>query len=149
MNKDYYEMYHCHTELSLLDSCTKYQEYVDLAVKNGQKVLSISEHGKPMNWTEKWAACKKAALRYIHSVEISTILSVVIFHGKDRITDSATMREVFGSGAYLQWYWQRLDDESFGVISSSDTRFGDDGFTFTLSPSDVDAKITFRCELIA
>lgn len=80
---------------------------------------------------------------------VSTILSVVIFHGKDRITDSATMREVFGSGAYLQWYWQRLDDESFGVISSSDTRFGDDGFTFTLSPSDVDAKITFRCELIA
>ena len=80
---------------------------------------------------------------------VSTILSVVIFHGKDRITDSATMREVFGSGAYLQWYWQRLDDESFGVISSSDTRFGDDGYTFTLSPSDVDAKITFRCELIA
>lgn len=80
---------------------------------------------------------------------VSTILSVVIFHGKDRITDSSTMREVFGSGAYLQWYWQRLDDESFGVISSSDTRFGDDGFTFTLSPSDVDAKITFRCELIA
>lgn len=80
---------------------------------------------------------------------VSTILSVVIFHGKDRITDSATMREVFGSGAYLQWYWQRLDDESFGVISSSDTRFGDDGFTFTLSPSDVDVKITFRCELIA
>lgn len=80
---------------------------------------------------------------------VSTILSVVIFHGKDRITDSTTMREVFGSGAYLQWYWQRLDDESFGVISSSDTRFGDDGFTFTLSPSDVDAKITFRCELIA
>lgn len=71
--EDYYEMYHCHTELSLLDSCTKYQEYVDLAVKNGQKALSISEHGKPMNWTEKWAACKKAGLRYIHSVEICAV----------------------------------------------------------------------------
>lgn len=63
-------MYHCHTELSLLDSCTKYQEYVDLAVKNGQKALSISEHGKPLNWTEKWNACKQAGIRYIHSVEI-------------------------------------------------------------------------------
>lgn len=63
-------MYHCHTELSLLDSCTKYQDYVDLAVKNGSKALSISEHGKPLNWTEKWNACKKAGLRYIHSVEI-------------------------------------------------------------------------------
>lgn len=63
-------MYHCHTELSLLDSCTKYQDYVDLAVKNGQKALSISEHGKPLNWTEKWNACKQAGIRYIHSVEI-------------------------------------------------------------------------------
>ena len=63
-------MYHCHSELSLLDSCTKYQEYVDLAVKNGSRTLSISEHGKPLNWTEKWNACKKAGIRYIHSVEI-------------------------------------------------------------------------------
>lgn len=63
-------MYHCHSEYSLLDSCTKYQDYVNLAVKNGQKALSISEHGKPLNWTEKWAACKKAGIRYIHSVEI-------------------------------------------------------------------------------
>ena len=65
-----YIMYHCHSEYSLLDSCTKYQDYVDLAVRNGQKALSISEHGKPLNWTEKWAACKKAGIRYIHSVEI-------------------------------------------------------------------------------
>ena len=63
-------MYHCHSEYSLLDSCTKYQDYIDLAVKNGQKALSISEHGKVLNWCEKWAACKKAGIRYIHSVEI-------------------------------------------------------------------------------
>ena len=63
-------MYHCHSEYSLLDSCTKFQDYIDLAVENGQRALSISEHGKPMNWTEKWAACKKAGIRYIHSVEI-------------------------------------------------------------------------------
>lgn len=65
-----YIMYHCHSEYSLLDSCTKYQDYVDLAVQNGQRALSISEHGKPLNWTEKWATCKKAGIRYIHSVEI-------------------------------------------------------------------------------
>ena len=63
-------MYHCHSEYSLLDSCTKYQDYIDLCVRDGAKALSISEHGKPLNWTEKWAACKKAGLRYIHSVEI-------------------------------------------------------------------------------
>lgn len=65
-----YIMYHCHTEYSLLDSCTKYQDYVDLSVANSSKALSISEHGKPLNWTEKWHACKEAGIRYIHSVEI-------------------------------------------------------------------------------
>ena len=63
-------MYHCHSDYSLLDSCTKYQDYIDLSVRDGAKALSISEHGKPLNWTEKWAACVKAGLRYIHSVEI-------------------------------------------------------------------------------
>ncbi len=67
---DNYVLYHCHTEDSLLDSATKYREYIDLAVKNGQRALSFSEHGKPLNWTEKWAACQKAGIRYIHSVEI-------------------------------------------------------------------------------
>ena len=38
-------MYHCHTEYSLLDSCTKPQAYVDLAARDGMKALSISEHG--------------------------------------------------------------------------------------------------------
>lgn len=65
-----YIMYHCHSDYSLLDSCTKYQDYIDLAVRDGAKALSISEHGKPLNWTEKWAACKKAGIKYIHSVEI-------------------------------------------------------------------------------
>lgn len=54
----------------MLDSCTKYTDYIGLAVKNGQKALSVSEHGKPLNWTEKWAACKNAGIKYIHSVEI-------------------------------------------------------------------------------
>ena len=63
-------MFHCHSDYSLLDSCTKYQDYIDLSVANGSKALSISEHGRPMNWTEKWSACKKASIKYIHSVEI-------------------------------------------------------------------------------
>ena len=79
---------------------------------------------------------------------VSTVLSVVIYRGGDRITNSADLASTFGSGAYLQWKWQRLDDETFGIISSSDTRFGDNGFKFTLSPEDVDTKITFMCELI-
>lgn len=79
---------------------------------------------------------------------ISTVLSVVIYHGTQRITDSATMKSVFGNSAYLQWKWQRIDDDDYGIMSSADTRFGDNGFTFTLSPDDIDTKVTFMCELI-
>lgn len=79
---------------------------------------------------------------------VATVLSVVIYHGTQRITDSAGMKAAFGNSAYLQWKWQHLDDNSFGVISTSDSRFGDNGFTFTLSPEDVDTKVTFMCELI-
>lgn len=79
---------------------------------------------------------------------VSTILSVIIYKGSQRITDIDTLHSVFGSGAYIQWKWQRMDEESFGVISSTDSRLGNNGFTFTLSPNDVDAKVTFLCELI-
>lgn len=80
--------------------------------------------------------------------QVSTILSAVIYQGSKRITDSATMKSTFGNSAYLQWKWMRLDDETFGIISSGDPRFSDNGFRFTLSPDDVDTKVTFMCELI-
>lgn len=80
--------------------------------------------------------------------QVSTILSAVIYQGSKRITDSATMKSTFGNSAYLQWKWMRLDDESFGIISAGDPRFSDNGFRFTLSPDDVDTKVTFMCELI-
>ena len=65
-----YIMYHCHSDYSLLDSATNFRDYVDLAVQNNMQALSISEHGIPWNWPEKWAACKAAGIKYIHSVEI-------------------------------------------------------------------------------
>lgn len=79
---------------------------------------------------------------------VATVLSVVIYHGTQRITNSTDMKAVFGETAYLQWYWQRLDDDDYGIMSAGDSRFGDNGFTFTLSPEDVDTKVTFMCELI-
>ena len=78
----------------------------------------------------------------------ATVLSVVVYHGKDRITDIDKLHEVYGSSAYIQWKWQRLDDETYGIISSADSRMGNGGFSFTLSPDDVDTKVTFMCELI-
>jgi len=40
-----YVVYHCHTEQSLLDSCTNYKLYVDKCVQLGQKAIAFTEHG--------------------------------------------------------------------------------------------------------
>ena len=79
---------------------------------------------------------------------VSTVLTAVIYRAGLRITDIETLRSTFGSGAYLQWSWQRMDEERFGIISADDNRITNDGFSFTLSPEDVDTKVTFMCELI-
>lgn len=79
---------------------------------------------------------------------ISTVLSVIIHHGSQRITDYATMISIFGPDAHLQWKWQRVDEEDYHIISSDDSRITNNGFTFTLNAEDVDTKVTFMCELI-
>lgn len=80
--------------------------------------------------------------------QVSTVLSAVIYRGSLRITDIAALQEEFGSGAYLEWKWQGYDSDTWHTISSSDSRLGNDGFTLTLSPEDVDIKAVFNCNLI-
>lgn len=65
-----YFKYHVHSDLSLKDSCSSFQEYVDRAVQDGDQALSFSEHGTNMNWVAKKKYCEAHGLRYIHSVEI-------------------------------------------------------------------------------
>lgn len=79
---------------------------------------------------------------------ISTVLSAVIYRGNKRITDMTTLKNVMGDDVYLEWSWQKNNEETFGVISASDSRIGNEGFTFTLSPEDVDTKVTFICKLM-
>ena len=80
--------------------------------------------------------------------QVSTVLSVCIYRGVDRITDMTTLKSKMGNSVRLQWKWKRMNDSDYGIISSSDSRISNEGFTFTLSPSDVDTKVTFLCELI-
>lgn len=80
--------------------------------------------------------------------EVATVLSVAIYKGGLRITDVEALRAEFGSTAYLEWYWQRINEETFGVISASDSRISEGGFALTLTPDDVDTKVTFMCQLI-
>lgn len=81
--------------------------------------------------------------------QVDTLLSITIYRGSDRITDIETLREKMGNNVYLQWKWKRLNDDDYGIISADDPRIGHNGFTFALSPQDVDTKVTFLCELIS
>ena len=65
-----YILYHTHSDYSLLDSCTDFKDYVNLAVENGQPAIAFTEHGKPMGWIAKKMYCDEKGIRYIHGVEI-------------------------------------------------------------------------------
>ena len=65
-----YVAYHVHSDFSLLDSVTDFKDYVDYAVELGQKAISFSEHGKPLNWVSKKLYCDQKGIKYLHTVEI-------------------------------------------------------------------------------
>ncbi len=79
---------------------------------------------------------------------VETILTVTIFYGSQKIEDIESLRGAFGQTARLEWEWLRLGDETYGTIASTDSRLLRDGFSFVLTPDDVDVKVTFRCNLV-
>ena len=80
--------------------------------------------------------------------EVSTVLNVVIFKGGKTITDAASMRAEFGNNAYLEWQWQRMGEATFRTILTTDSRLSNEGFALSLTPSDVDTKVVFKCQLV-
>lgn len=68
-----YTVYHLHSDYSnangYMDSCTKFDEYIKLAVKSGMKAIAFSEHGNTYDWIKKKQYCDKYGLKYIHGVE--------------------------------------------------------------------------------
>lgn len=78
---------------------------------------------------------------------VSTVLNVTVFKGGNVIQNLSQLQTVFGNGAYLEWEWQRLDEDDYGIISASDEKLSNNGFSLTLTPEDVDTKVTFRCKL--
>ena len=80
--------------------------------------------------------------------QVSTVLNTIIYKGSKRITDISTLKTEYGDTAYLEWSEQRLNEDTFTVISSTDSRISNNGFSITLSSEDVDTKVTFMCQLI-
>lgn len=67
---NHFTTYHLHSDESLLDSTTKFEEYVDLAVSQGATAIASTEHGKPMSWVRKKLYCDEHGIKFIHGVEI-------------------------------------------------------------------------------
>lgn len=65
-----YVAYHVHSDYSLLDSATKFQDYINKAAELGQPALGFSEHGNIRGWVAKKMACDAAGIKYLHGVEI-------------------------------------------------------------------------------
>lgn len=65
-----YVSYHTHTDYSLLDSCTTYQDYIARAVELGQKAICFTEHGNIRGWVYKKQACDAAGIKYLHGIEM-------------------------------------------------------------------------------
>lgn len=53
----------------MLDSATKFQDYIDRAVQLGQTAIAFTEHGNIYQWVAKKMACDKAGIKYLHGVE--------------------------------------------------------------------------------
>lgn len=82
------------------------------------------------------------------NTNVSTILSVTIIRGTQRITDSKTLALVFGEGAFLQWRYQLNDSDDYLTLAPEDQRIAEGGFKFKISPNDIDTKGVYACDLI-
>jgi len=67
---DKYTAFHVHSNYSLLDSCTKFEDYVDYAKDLGQTAIASTEHGKPLGWVAKKMYCDKIGMKFLMGVEI-------------------------------------------------------------------------------
>lgn len=81
-----YTVYHLHSDYSLLDSCTKFEEYVDRAVELGQTAIASTEHGNIFNWVLKKMYCDKKGIKYIHGVEV--YLTHKLFHNRKSFVEN-------------------------------------------------------------
>ena len=65
-----YVVYHLHSDDSLLDSRTKYWEYIRKAKELGQKAICFTEHGNIYNWIEKKMYCESTQYKVTADQEV-------------------------------------------------------------------------------
>lgn len=77
----------------------------------------------------------------------STILRVIIYRGRTRITNILDLKKEMGEVSLL--WLSRREGEDYKSISANDERISDSGFTFTPSADDIKNRCSFRCRLIS
>jgi hypothetical protein len=93
---------------------------------------------------------------YIHSSagtafkndEVNTQLTVTIYYGALVITDQAGLEAAFGPGSYLQWQVRLHGEQTYHTVPASDSRLSNNGFTFDISPADVNVQAVFHVQVI-
>lgn len=65
-----YTVYHLHSDFSLVDSCTKFEDYVDAALSQGMTAIASTEHGRPLGWVSKKMYCDEKGIKFMHGVEM-------------------------------------------------------------------------------
>ena len=126
--KDNYTCYHLHSELSLLDSCTKYQLYVDKAKELGQSAICFTEHGNCYQWIEKKEYCEKNGIKYLHGIEIyltqqlepkvrDNYHTILIAKDYDGVKEINSLFSISSEEDHL-YYKRRISFDEFKKISS-------------------------------
>ena len=128
MSKNY-TVYHLHDELSLLDSVTKFKDYVDMAIQNNMKAIACTNHGNIYKWIERVLYCKEKGIKYLHGVEIyltetheekirDNYHTVLIAKNKDGIKELNTLVGIATKKDHM-YYKPRLSFEEFLNISDN------------------------------
>ena len=118
-----YVVYHLHDDKgSLLDSCTKWEDYVDLAASYGMKAIASTNHGYNLNWTEKKQYAEKKGLKFIVGCEV--YLTSEIYHYPE-IPD-----EVYES--YQGWDPQEAQEEIGKMMDAERYKVRDNFHTILL-----------------
>lgn len=135
INEKNYTVYHLHSTFSLLDSTTNYRDYIDYAVKLGQKAICFTEHGNLYSWANKWMYARSKGLKYMIGAEFyltetleekirDNYHTVLIAKNADGVKELFELNKIstkdrtFGADCHV-YYKNRITFEEFLNISDN------------------------------
>lgn len=84
MDERNYTVFHLHDDTSnpngYMDSCTKFNDYINLAASQNMKAIAFSNHGGIYDWVKKKQYCDKKGIKYIHGIELYLCINLTDNH---------------------------------------------------------------------